>query len=147
MNKAFLREPDTTEVLCPRCQAAGESVPWGTVQHHVPAEKQSGLSASSYFCPTPTCPVAYFDAFESQVLAADLIRPVYPKDPQAPLCPCFGLTTEGVQCDVDEGTPRRIRELLAKSKSADARCSEMSPTGRSCLPLVQKLYFKLRGGA
>jgi hypothetical protein len=147
MNKAFLREPDATDVLCPRCQAVGESVPWETVQHHVPAEKQSGLSASSYFCPTPTCPVAYFDSFESLVLAADLARPVYPKDQQAPLCPCFGLSVEEVQRDVDEGTPRRIRELLARSKSPDARCSETSPTGRCCLPLVQKLYFKLRGGA
>lgn len=147
MNKAFLREPDATEVLCPRCQAAGEGVPWGTVQHHVPPEKQTVLSASSYFCPTPTCPVAYFDAFESLVVATDLVRPVYPKDQQAPLCPCFGLTIEDVQLDVDEGTPRRIRELLAKSKSPEARCGETSPTGRSCLPLVQKLYFKLRGGA
>lgn len=147
MNKAFLREPDTTEVLCPRCQAVGESVPWLTVQHHVPADKQPVLSASSYFCPTPTCPVAYFDAFESLVLAADLVRPVYPKDTEAPLCPCFGLTSDDVQLDVDEGTPRRIRELLAKSKSPEARCSETSPTGRTCMPLVQKLYFKLRGGA
>jgi hypothetical protein len=146
MNKAFLREPDATDVFCPRCQAAGESVPWGTVQHHVPAEKQGLLSASSYFCPTPTCLVAYFDAFESQVMAADLVSQVYPKDPQAPLCPCFGLTIQDVQLDVDEGTPRRIRELLARSKSADARCSESTPTGRCCMPLVQKVYFRLRGG-
>ncbi len=147
MNKAFLREPDATEVLCPRCQAAGESVPWDTVRHHVPPEKQTGLSASSYFCPTPSCPVAYFDAFESLVLAADLMQPVYPKDSQAPLCPCFGLTIDEVQLDVDEGTPQRIRDLLAKSKSPAARCSETSPTGRSCMPLVQKLYFKLRGSS
>ena len=26
MNKAFVREPDTTDVLCPRCGAAGVSV-------------------------------------------------------------------------------------------------------------------------
>jgi bacterioferritin-associated ferredoxin len=145
MNKAFLREPDSTDVLCPRCQAAGESVLWQTVQHHVPPEKQPSLSASSYFCPTPNCPVAYFDAFESTVLAADLVRPVYPKDPAAPICPCFGLTEADVRLDVEEGTPRRIRELVAKSKSLAARCGETSPTGRSCLPEVQKRYFKLRG--
>jgi hypothetical protein len=145
MNKAFVRDPDSTEVLCPRCQAAGDSVPWGTVQHHVPTERQASLSASSFFCPTPTCPVAYFDAFESLVLAADLVRPVYPKDPQAPLCPCFGLTMEDVELDVDEGTPRRIRELLAKSKSPAARCHETSATGRCCVPDVQKAYFRLKG--
>lgn len=147
MNKAFLREPDVTDVLCPRCQAAGESVPWETVRHHVPLETQSRLSASSYFCPTRSCPVAYFDAFESHVMAADLVRPVYPKDQTAPLCPCFGLTMADVEADVDDGTPHRIRDLLAKSKSPAARCSELSPTGRSCMPLVQKVYFKLRGGA
>jgi hypothetical protein len=145
VNKAFLREPDVIDVFCPRCEAAGESVPWETVRHHVPTEKQSGLSASSYFCPTPNCPVAYFDAFESVVLAADLARPVYPKDSQAPLCPCFGLTMADVEADVDDGTPQRIRDLLAKSKSPAARCAELSPTGRTCMPLVQKLYLKLRG--
>ena len=128
MNKAFLREPDLTDVLCPRCQAAGESVVWDTVRHHVPTERQSGLSASSYFCPTPSCPVAYFDAFESHVLAADLVRPVYPKDQSAPLCPCFGVTMADVEADVDEGTPRRIRELLARSKSPAARCGGVLPT-------------------
>ena len=146
MNKAFLREPDVTDVLCPRCEAAGESVPWETVRHHVPAERQSSLSASSYFCPTPSCPVAYYDAMVAIIRADELLAPVYPKDPAAPLCPCFGLTREDVEADASDTTPRRIRELLANSKSPAARCATASPTGRCCLPEVQKLYFRLRGG-
>lgn len=146
MNKAFVREPDTTEVLCPRCGAAGVSVMRMTFEAHVPAEAQRPLAASCYFCPTPTCQVAYFDAFEAVVTADALNRPVYPKDPAAPLCPCFGLTLDDVEADVAEGTPRRIRDLLAKSKTPAARCAELSPTGRTCLPDVQKCYFKLRGG-
>ena len=35
MNKAFVREPDTTETFCPKCGAAGVPVPWVTVEHHV----------------------------------------------------------------------------------------------------------------
>ena len=147
MNKAFVREPDNTEIFCPRCGAAGTPVLWTTVEHHVPAEKRRVLAASSLFCPTPTCEVAYFDAMESFVLTADLEQPVYPKDQAAPLCPCFDLTREDVEADVTEPVPVRIRALLAKSKSPAARCQTTSPTGRCCMPEVQKYYFKLRGGA
>jgi hypothetical protein len=121
VNKAFVRESDSTDVLCPRCGAAGISA-------------------------TPTCGVAYFDAFEAVVPVEALTASVYPKDPGAPLCPCFGLTMEEVEADVAEGTPTRIRALLAKSKTPAARCDELSPTGHSCIPDVQKCYFKLRGG-
>ena len=105
------------------------------------------MAASAYFCATPTCPVVYFDAFEAVVTSDALLRPVFPKDPTAPLCSCFGLTQDDLEADVAEGTPRRIRELLAKSKTPAARCEELSPTGRSCIPEVQRCYFKLRGGA
>jgi hypothetical protein len=114
---------------------------------HVPAEARRPLAASTYFCSTPTCPVAYFDAFEAIALTDSLVRPVYPKDPTAPLCSCFGLTLDDVEADVASPAPTRIRALLAKSKSPAARCEELSPTGRSCIPDVQRCYFKLRGGA
>lgn len=146
MNKAFVRESDSTDVLCPRCQAAGIDVPRVTLASHAPAEALRPLAATAFFCPTPTCPVAYFDAFEAQVPVADLVRPVYPKDAAAPLCPCFGLTRDDVEADVAEGVPRRIRELLAKSKSPAAHCADASPTGRCCMPEVQRYYFKIRGG-
>lgn len=146
MNKAFVREPDTTDVLCPRCGAAGISVVRAAFESYVPPEARRSLAASTYFCATPKCDVAYFDAFEALVPVESLSHPVYPKDLQAPLCACFGLTLDDVEADVAEGTPTRIRELLAKSKSAAARCDELSPTGRSCIADVQRCYFKLRGG-
>ena len=145
MNKAFVRESDSTDVFCPRCEGAGIDVLRVTLESHVPPEARRGLAATAYFCPTPTCPVAYFDAFEAQVPVESLNAPVYPKDSAAPLCPCFGLTREDVEDDIDEGTPRRIRELLAKSKSPAAHCQDASPTGRCCMPEVQRYYFKLRG--
>src|SRR5262245_21677765 len=145
MNKAFVREPDSTEVLCPKCQAAGTGVAWLTVESHVPPEARRRLAATAFFCATPTCNVAYFDALEAVVLTDQLVRPVFPKDPAAPLCPCFGLTREDVEADAAEPVPRRIRELLAKSKSSAARCETASPTGRNCLPEVQKYYFRVKG--
>jgi hypothetical protein len=144
MNKAFVRESDSTDVLCPRCGAVGIDALGSAVASHVPIEARRSLSATAYFCPTPTCPVAYFDAFEAQVAVEALAQPVHPKDPAAPLCACFGLTRDDVEADVAEGVPRRIRELLAKSKSDEARCETASPTGRSCLPDVQRYYFRLR---
>jgi hypothetical protein len=146
MNKAFVREPDATDVLCPRCGAAGVSALRAAFEAHVPADARRPLAASTYFCPTPTCAVAYFDAFEATVLADTLVRPVYPKDPAAPLCSCFGLTLEDVEADVGSAAPTRIRELLAKSQTPAARCEVLSPTGRSCIPDVQRCYVKLRGG-
>ena len=146
LNKAFVREPDATDVLCPRCGAIGAAAVRAAFETHVPPEARRAMAASTYFCPTPTCAVAYFDAFEAVVAVASLARSVFPKDPAAPLCACFGLTMEDVEADVAEGTPTRIRELLAKSKGPDARCEELSPTGRSCIPDVQRCYFKLRGG-
>lgn len=143
MNKAFVREPDPTDCVCPRCQVAGVPVPNSTVQSFVPLAKQAGLSASAYFCETPNCEVAYFDALESIVLAIDLTRAVYPKDVAAPLCGCFGLTEEDVRQDIDDGKPLRIRDLLQKSKTDAAHCSSADPQGTCCLPRVQKLYFKL----
>lgn len=146
MNKAFVRESDSTDVLCPRCGAVGIDALGSAVTSHVPADARRSLSATAYFCPAPTCPVAYFDAFEAQVPVEALLQPVFPKDPEAPLCACFGLMRDDVEADVAEGTPRRIRELLAKSKSPAARCETASPSGRTCLPDVQRYYFRLKEG-
>jgi hypothetical protein len=145
MNKAFVREPETTEVLCPACGAIGEAALRAAFDAHVPVEVRRPLAASVYFCPTPTCEVAYFDAFEATVLTPALNASVWPKDPDAPLCPCFGMTLDDVKADAADSVPRRIRELLAKSKTPAARCEERSPTGRCCIPEVQRWYFKLRG--
>src|SRR6185369_8413211 len=138
MNKAFVREPDTTDVLCPRCGAAGVSTLRAAFETNVPLEARRSLAASTYFCSTPSCPVAYFDAFEATVPIDALNHPVYPKDPRAALCACFGLTMDDIEADIAEGTPIRIRGLLAKSKSSEAHCEELSPPGRSCIADVQR---------
>ncbi len=147
MNKAFVREPDTTDFYCPKCDAAGLPVLWHTVEAHVPPDKRQSLAASALFCSTPSCQVAYFDALETVVPVSDLLQPVYPKDDTAPLCPCFGLTRHDVEDDVDSGTPTKIRALLAQSKSPAAHCETAAPSGRCCLPEVQRYFFKLKGNA
>ena len=147
MNKAFVREPDTTDVLCRGAWSGRDRALRAAFENNVPPAARRSLAASVCSCSTPNCPVAYFDAFEATVLADALNHPVYPKDSHAPLCACFGLTIDDVEADLAEGTPTRIRALRAKSKSPEAHCEELSPTGRSCIADVQRCYFKLRGKA
>ena len=77
-------------------------------------------------------------------LIDELKAPIYPKHPDAPLCACFGFTYDEVAADVRDGTPTRIRELLAKSKSPAARCRTLAADGKCCMSAVQELYMKLR---
>ena len=146
MNKAFVREPDSDDALCPRCGSIGDTVLTSAFAATTTAEQRKHLADRVFFCPAASCPVAYFDALESAIEASSLPRPVYPKDVTAPLCGCFGLTIEDIEDDIADGVPRRIRELLAKSKSPEAHCTIASPTGKCCMPEVQRVYFKLRGG-
>lgn len=146
MNKAFVREPDHDADYCPRCGEKGQEVSRETVRAYVPEEKARMVTDPANFCPSPQCDVAYFDAFERVVLAADLSRPVYPKDTDAPLCACFGLTRRDVEQDIAEGVVTRVKAILEKAKSPAARCAEKAANGQSCVAYVQKYYMQCRDG-
>ena len=146
MNKAFVREPDQTVDYCPRCGSKGEPVGDVTLKTHLSDEQRSRISNPAAFCPSPKCRVAYFDAFERVILAADLPRPVYPKDPNAPLCACFGVTRAEIEADVREGVVTCTKKVLENAKSAEARCSALAANGQSCEAYVQKYYLQCRGG-
>jgi hypothetical protein len=100
------------------------------------------MGDSAWFCSFAQCEVAYFDLFESAVAVDELEHSVYPKDPDAPICACFGFVMEDLEADVHEGAPTRIRELLAKSKSRDANCGALAADGQCCMREVQRLYMK-----
>jgi len=46
--------------------------------------------------------------------------------------------------DVREGTPTRIRAVLARSQAGEARCHMLAADGRSCMGALQELYMRLR---
>ena len=98
------------------------------------------------FCPLPQCDVVYFDAFERVVLTGDLSRPVYPKDPDAPICACFGLTRHDIEQDINEGVVTRVKAILEKAKSPEARCARMAANGLPCVAYVQRYYMQCRRG-
>jgi bacterioferritin-associated ferredoxin len=145
MNKAFVKEPELGDGRCPRCNAPGLPVGPETLREFVPAELLSQITESAYFCPFERCDVAYFDLFERTIEQARLIRPVYPKDPAAPICGCFGLTESDIREDIDEGSVTRVRSIIDRSKTPAAQCVKLSPTGRCCVPEVQRCYMRLRG--
>jgi len=148
MNKAFVREPDYVADYCPRCGSKGEPVGSVTLEAHVAEEKRSGIAKTASFCPSAQCPVAYFDGFERVILAADLLRPVYPKDPTAPVCACFGLTRAEIEEDARRGIVARVRAIVERAKSPEARCLERAANGRPCVAFVQKYFLQcLEGNA
>jgi hypothetical protein len=88
--------------------------------------------------------VAYFDTFERVILASELQQSVYPKDPNAPICACFGLTRADIELDVQEGVVTRTKAALEKAKSKEARCIELAANGQSCATYLQKCYMQCR---
>jgi hypothetical protein len=121
MNKAFVREPDDTQgVRCPRCDSLGILVRAEALDALLSPIARRTFPESAWFCPFPRCDVAYFDAFERSVDTSALVRAVYPKDPAAPICACFGFTCDEIEQDVREGTATRCKNLLAKTKTTEA---------------------------
>ncbi|NUQ62355.1 MAG: hypothetical protein HUU20_07695 [Pirellulales bacterium] len=142
MNKAFVREPDQTADYCPRCGSKGEPVGSETLRAILSENQRARITDAANFCPAPKCEVAYFDCFGRTVSAAELPRPVYPKDETAPICPCFGLTRDDIEQDVEEGSPTRTRAIVEKAKSPAARCKQMAANGQPCVAFVQKYYMQ-----
>ena len=143
MNKAFVREPELNgRAYCPQCGSLGTPVDRETLDHHVQQQSRSRLADSAWFCDFSRCDVGYFDQFERFVAVNELRSSVYPKDAEAPICACFGFSLEDIESDVREGTPTRIRELLAKSESSDAQCLTLAADGRCCMREVQRLYMR-----
>ena len=147
MNKAFVREPDDTgQRHCPRCGSLAVPVESRTLDAQLSGETRKLVAETAWFCPFPRCEVIYFDDFERTVLETDFGKPVYPKDPSAPICSCFGLSLDDIEQDLAEGGVRRVRELLAKARSPEAHCGLLAPSGQCCAGEVQRTYMQRRGG-
>jgi len=58
MNKAFIREPDPTVNLCPRCSSKREPVGNKTLAAYLTEEQKNRLVDPAKFCPSAQCPVA-----------------------------------------------------------------------------------------
>jgi hypothetical protein len=122
----------------------GVAVTHETLQSFVLPNALDSVAESAFFCPFPTCEIVYFDVFDRVINAESIKQHVYPKDPNAPICGCFGLTLDDIEQDVREGVVTRCKALIARAKSDEARCATMSPSGQSCIPEIQRQYMKRR---
>lgn len=145
MNKAFVKEPEDHGDRCPACDSIGTKVFQVTLQSHLVQEKAESFRDSAFFCPLPTCDVAYFNKMGVQASTDSLRCPVYPKDPTAPICPCFGLTIDDIEADVAEGSVERLKAHRRQADSDEATCSRSAPDGRSCIGIVQRYFMRARG--
>ena len=147
MNKAFVKESEDNGDRCPACGSMGRTVYRETIAAQVVEGASEDVADPAFFCSHATCDVAYFDRFERQIAIDQFVQPVYPKDPEAPICPCFGLTCAEIEADVDEGVVTRVKTHLERAQSKEARCWTQSPDGQSCVAAVQQYFMRLRGGA
>lgn len=145
MNKAFVREPDDAgDRKCPRCGSLGQMVGRETVARHVVEGAQTKVADPAFFCPHARCEVVYFDEYERVIEASEANGPIWPKDPTAPLCSCFGLDRDDIEADIAEGGVTRVKEVVTKAKSNEANCRVLAPNGHSCVAEVQRYFMRRR---
>lgn len=144
MNKAFVRDEDQPAGRCPQCGSAGTDVGRDTLDAQMLPDRRGLVSETAYYCPAARCPVVYFDVFERTATVDDVRRPPYPKDSEAPICPCFDFSMEEIEADVEEGGVLRVRALYAKMKLPEAQCLLKAASGQCCLSEIQRAFFRLR---
>ena len=145
MNKAFVKDPEPAEPRCPApdgCEGIGTPVTRTTLLAHLPEDTARSFAESSFHCGNPNCEVVYFDAWGTTALKPALRSLAYPKNPTAPVCPCFGISAREIREDAEAGRKDRVRDLLAKAESPDARCETASPSGASCVLEIRRLFLK-----
>jgi hypothetical protein len=117
-----------------------------TLEAHLPHQASNNLASPVFWCPTPRCPIAYFDSWGSTALVKDLRNgATWPKDPGGMLCPCFGIRPEEIEAEAALHRTDLIRDLIARSQGPEARCAITSPAGRCCVPLARRLYYRVSG--
>ena len=144
MNKAFMREPDEVASRCPRCESIGQPVGPQTLNAQLTAEIRRNLAESAYFCPASQCDIVYFDDFSGTVTRSSFKNSIPVKDPDAPICSCFGLKRDDIEDDLAEGTVVRTKAAILKAQSQEARCTTLAPNGRSCVAEVQGYFLKCK---
>ena len=117
-----------------------------TLEAQLPPDLRAPLGGTAFFCVNPGCPTGYFNAWGAAVPAERLASRAWPKDPEAPICPCFGITADEIASDARDGKKERVRDLVERAKGAEARCRERCPDGRPCIPRVLRHFREAFGG-
>jgi len=145
MNKAFMKEPDAPKPACPMpkgCGSPGVPVSTATVAAQLSPEAAQEFSSDVFYCANPGCPVGYFDQWGHVVPAEDLRTSAWPKDPDAPICSCLGVTADRIIEDALEGNRDTVLRIIEEARKEDAACETRSPEGCSCETRVRRLFLQ-----
>lgn len=135
-----MKESEPGELRCPGCGGPGEEVGRPTLEAQLAPELLAPLKGAAFYCADPACKVGYFGAWGAAVPAEKLKAPAWPKHPDAPICPCSGLSAAEVEADARAGRKERVKAALERARGPEARCVERCPDGRSCEARVSRLF-------
>lgn len=135
-----MKEGEAPDPRCPSCQSPGEAVGIVTLDAQLSPDDRKAIGDRAFYCPSPSCPTAYFSAWDAVVPLSRLRSRSWPKDPDAPLCPCFGLTVADIVNDARAGRKNRVLEIREEADAPDARCPSLAPDGKSCSAQVMRLF-------
>jgi hypothetical protein len=140
VSRAFMKESEQSEPRCPGCQTLGDAVGLETLEAHVSPDDQRALGDKAFYCATSACATAYFNGWGTRVPRDRMVGTSYPKDPEGPICPCFGLRATDIIADARAGLKERVGDLRRRSEGPEARCSVRCPDGQCCIPRVFRLF-------
>lgn len=140
-----MKEPETADPACPSppgCGSTGVPVSRVTLEARLRPEAAARFGETAYFCPNPSCDVAYFDAGRERALRGELAVPVWPKHPEAPVCACFGVAHAVFEDFGRRGDKAAMRAFLERTTSSEARCATCAADGRSCATEARRLFLR-----
>jgi hypothetical protein len=149
MSRAFVREAEAPGPGCPSppgCGGAGVSVSRVTLQARLGCEAAARFAGEAFFCPDPTCSVAYFDTRGERATRDELLEPAFPKHRGAPLCACFGVSREAIEDLARRGDKAGMRAFLERGASPEARCASRAADGRSCSAEARRVFLRALQG-
>ena len=120
MSRAFMKEEEAREPGCPSCGTPGAPVSSTTIEAQLSTADRAALEGRVFHCGAASCSTAYFTALGAAVPVARLASPAWPKSPDAPLCPCFGVRAEDLAADAREGRKDRIKSLRERAEGPEA---------------------------
>jgi hypothetical protein len=140
VSRAFMKEEEAREPGCPSCGSPGAPVSAVTLEAQLSTAERAALEGRVFHCPSPRCATAYFTALGASVPASQLSSPAWPKSPDAPICPCFGVRADDLVSDAKVGRKDRIKSLRERAEGPEAVCARRSPDGTCCVPRAMQLF-------
>ena len=145
VSRAFIKEPEPADPSCPSppgCGGAGVPVSRVTLEARLRPEAAGRFVDGGYFCPNPSCEVAYFDAGRERALRDELVVPAWPKHRDAPLCACFGVAQEVFEDFGRRGDRPAMRAFLERTVSPEASCVSRAADGRCCATEARRVFIR-----